>query len=66
MPTAKDKKTGFQVGDIVYHGTGGEKKPGIVISVDIVEVDWGPETGVSDHHEGTLSTTYVPDYGDTK
>ncbi len=57
---AKDR--GLQPGDVVYHVTEGEKKPGIVIASQLVEVDWGPETGDSVHHESTLTKTYVPDY----
>ncbi len=58
---AKDKP--IAVGDVVYSIVEAEKKPGVVISVEIIEVDWGPETGVSDHHAHTLTKTFVPDYG---
>ncbi len=62
MTTAKDKP--LQVGEVVYHITGGERKPGVVITPGLVEVDWGPEIGTSSHPEHTLTRTYVPDYGE--
>ncbi len=53
----------LEPGDVVYHITEAEKKPGIVTATKLVEVDWGQDAGTSVHHEATLTQTYVPDYG---
>lgn len=59
---AKDKP--LKPGDTVYHRSAEEKIAGTVVSVELVEVDWGPEHCSSVHHEHTLTTKYTPKFGD--
>lgn len=52
----------LQVGDVVYHTTQEDRIAGVVVSVRLVEVDWGPEHGTSVHPEASLSDRYRPNF----
>lgn len=58
----------FHYGDIVYHRCATEKQPGIVIAVSdygghyTYSVDWGPTDEVTENHEVTLTSKFVPDF----
>lgn len=56
------KEEDFKEGDFVYHKTAEEKVRGIVIAVNNVEVDWGPEIGVVAHDPRTLTHNFTPKF----
>lgn len=59
---AKEKQ--LEIGDTVYHRSAEDKIAGTVVAVKLVEVDWGPEHHCSVHHEHTLTTKFVPKFGE--